>query len=136
MKRISISFLCILLSVAMSGCGKSDAERVQDYLEKRYGEEFVVIDTKTTSYGGPACSYDLTASCYPVDNPEYIFLAEIIRAGTEEKTYSDCYAQGILNRTTLWAETKDAFWEISWVRISSETSIPFIIICCLPVSSY
>lgn len=100
MKRISISFLCILLSVVMSGCGKSDAERVQDYLEKRYGEEFVVIDTKATSYGGPAFSYDLTASCYPVDNPEYIFLAEIIRAGTEEKTYSDCYAQGILNKRT------------------------------------
>lgn len=100
MKRISISFLCILLSVVMSGCGKSDAERVQDYLEKRYGEEFVVIDTKATSYGGPAFSYDLTASCYPVDNPEYIFLAEIFHAGTEEKRYSDCYAQGILNKRT------------------------------------
>ena len=33
-------------------------------------------------------------------------------------------------------ETKLAFCEISWVRISPVTSMPFMSICCLPSSSY
>lgn len=98
--KISICVVCTALLVLLSGCGKSDEERVQKYLEDRYNEEFVVIDTESSSYGGAAFSYNLSASCYPTAHPEYIFYAEISHAGTSEASYSDHYAQGILNKRT------------------------------------
>ena len=45
MEKILISFLCTFLAVTMSGCGKSDAERVQDYLEKSYWTQGSTINT-------------------------------------------------------------------------------------------
>ena len=37
--------------------------------------------------------------------------------------------EGLTSRTTACAEIRDAFWEISCVRISSVTSMPFMIMC-------
>ena len=51
-----------------------------------------------------------------------------------QKASSRCISRSI-SRTTAWADTRLAFWEISGERMSSVTSMPFMIMCWLPSSS-
>lgn len=99
-KIIIISSPILFFILALTGNLKSDEEKILDYLQERYGEEFTVIDTNFSSYGGPVFSYNLTADCCPVNHPEYLFAAKITHGGTSEAYISDLYAQGILNKRT------------------------------------
>lgn len=99
-KIIIISSPILFLILVLTGNLKSDEEKILEYLQERYCEEFTVIDTDSSSYGGPVFSYNLTADCCPVNHPEYLFAAKITHGGTSEAYISDLYAQGILNKRT------------------------------------
>lgn len=53
------------LSLLMTGCDNkiSDEELLQEYLQERYGEEFVVLNTERTANGYTPFSYRCSASC-------------------------------------------------------------------------
>lgn len=98
--KISICAVCTAFLMLLTGCGSNNKKDLQKYLQERYGEEFIIFDIDTSSYGGPVFSYNLSAGCYPVDHPEYLFTAKITHAGTNGAYFSDYYANGILNKRT------------------------------------
>lgn len=88
------------LSLLMTGCDNkiSDEELLQEYLQERYGEEFVVLNTERKANGYTPFSYRCSASCIPKANPEYLFKASVEYKQTDEVDYYDLYGQGILNK--------------------------------------
>ncbi|GEM_PF-6266751 len=72
-KTILIMLCSVLL--CMSGCVKSSDKIIKESLKNKYGEDFIIHETKTLPGG-----FDATVS--PVSNPEILFVARIQSDGT------------------------------------------------------
>ncbi len=93
---------------------QSDEKKIERYLEDRYGEEFVVLNTSSTGDGRTPFSHTVTAFCTPADDPECIFRTRIENAGTQHPLYVDEYAKGILCQRmekTVTEKLRDYFGE-------------------------
>ncbi len=75
---------------------QSDEKKIERYLEDRYGENFVVLNSSSSGDGRTPFSHTVTAFCTPADDPECIFRTRIENAGTQHPLYVDEYAKGIL----------------------------------------
>lgn len=89
MKRIRKLILLGLIGglLIMSGCIKSSDSVIKESLKNKYGEDFIIHETKTLPGG-----FDATVS--PVSNPEILFVARVKTDGT---VAYDNYCEGIVN---------------------------------------
>ncbi len=71
----------------MSGCISSSDSIIKESLKNKYGEDFIIHETKTLPGG-----FDATVS--PVSNPELLFVARIKTDGT---LAYDNYCEGVVN---------------------------------------
>ncbi len=100
-KKIAVLvFTCLFAMTSMTGCisywnGHSYNESkqlVEDALEKKYGEEFVVVDIGTRSGGSYYSPGYLTATCHPKDDDTLYFEAEYFEHGSGREL-NDLYIQ-------------------------------------------
>lgn len=98
-KNTMIGLACATGAMVLLGMYRylqSDEKKIERYLEDRYGEEFVVLNTSSSGDGRTPFSHTVTAFCTPVDDPECIFRTSVENAGTQYPLYVDEYAKGIL----------------------------------------
>ena len=74
----------------LSGCGKSREEIVKEALNKKYGEDFIVLSIISEG----SVYY---ATCSPVNNPEIIFKARMAGTNLNDDNYNYAIQANIIN---------------------------------------
>lgn len=134
LKRITILILtCLFAMTSLTGCisywnGHSYNESKQlvaDALEKKYGEEFVVVDIGTGSGGSYYSPGYLKATCHPKNDETIYFEAEYFEYGKSSYELDDLYIQSIVRKQIkdvvdpVLAEHFDDFATEVYIWISS-----------------
>ena len=127
LKKVLIMIVCIVIVVLLhlllvaagviSGFGKlknalnpDDKTPILNYLESRYGEEFVIADMESNSNesGGTDTMFYFTSTayCYPAAHTEYVFQTRLTHNRDKSNTITDNYTAAVLG-TRLAQEFQD-----------------------------